>query len=98
MVVASSFAQNYLRNAFANGFLCVTCPEFVAGLRTLFADAVARGEKTIRPGDDVDVDFSSGTIGFRDEGFGFPALGSVPQARVIAGGIEDQVRRQLDSE
>jgi hypothetical protein len=32
---------------------------------------------------------------FRQVTFHFPPLGSVPQALVVAGGVENQVRREL---
>ena len=42
LVIAGSFSQTYLRNAFNNGFLCIEAPEMVNRLRTKFAGAVAR--------------------------------------------------------
>ena len=33
LVIAASFSQTYLRNAFNNGFLCIEVPEFVARVR-----------------------------------------------------------------
>ena len=76
LVIAGSFSQTYLRNAFNNGFLCIETPELVNRLRTKFADAVARKEKTIIPGDEIEVDFSASTIRYAGEQFTFPALGS----------------------
>jgi homoaconitate hydratase len=95
MIVAGSYSQTYLRNAFNNGFPCIACPELVARLRELTADASAGGEKTIIPGDEIEVDFATGTITFRAQTFRFPPLSQVPQALVVAGGVENQVRRQL---
>jgi homoaconitate hydratase len=95
LVIAGSFSQTYLRNAFNNGFLCIETPELVNRLRAKFADAVARKEKTIIPGDEVEVDFSASTIRYAGEQFAFPALGSVPQSLVIAGGVENLVSRKL---
>ena len=95
LVIAGSFSQTYLRNAFNNGFLCIETPELVNRLRAKFADAVARKEKTIIPGDEVEVDFASSTIRYAGEQFTFPALGSVPQSLVIAGGVENLVSRRL---
>jgi homoaconitate hydratase len=95
MVIAASFSQTYLRNAYNNGFLCVEVPELVKRLREQFAKEVAAKEKTIIPGETIDVDFTSGTIGWRGEGFAFPALGSVPQSLVIAGGVENLVAKRL---
>jgi homoaconitate hydratase len=95
MVIAASFSQTYLRNAYNNGFLCIEVPELVKRLRDQFANRIAAKEKTIIPGDDIDVDFTSGAIDWRGEHFAFPALGSVPQSLVIAGGVENLVAKQL---
>jgi homoaconitate hydratase len=94
MVIAGSFSQTYLRNAFNNGFLCIESPELVNCLRRRFVDVMAK-EKTIIPGDVIAVDFSASTILYAGETFTFPALGSVPQSLVIAGGVENLVSRKL---
>jgi len=95
MIIAGSFSQTYLRNAFNNGFPCVACPELVERLREIAAAAVASEARTIVPGDEIEVDFTSGTIRYDDDLFRFPPLGTVPQALIVAGGVENQVRRQL---
>jgi hypothetical protein len=43
----------------------------------------------------MEIDFSNGKILYRGETFRFQPLGSVPQALVIAGGIENVVRKKL---
>ena len=95
LVIAASFSQTYLRNAFNNGFLCIEVPEFVAKLREQLAGEIAAKEKTIIPGEEVDIDFTSSTISWRGENFAFAALGSVPQSLVIAGGVENLVAKRL---
>jgi homoaconitate hydratase len=95
MVIAGSFSQTYLRNAFNNGFLCIETPEFVRRLRELFAKEIAEKRRTVIAGDELAIDFTSSTLTFRGESFIFPALGSVPQSLVIAGGTENLVRRRL---
>ena len=95
LVIAGSFSQTYLRNAFNNGFLCVETPELVRRLTALFAKEVGEKRRTIIPGDQVTIDFTSSTLTFRAETFAFPALGSVPQSLVVAGGTENLVRRRL---
>jgi homoaconitate hydratase len=95
MVIAASFSQTYLRNAYNNGFLCVEVPELVKQLRDNFASEINAKEKTIIPGDEINVDFTSGTITWRTEQFSFPPLGSVPQSLVIAGGAENLVAKRL---
>lgn len=95
LVIGASFSQTYLRNAYNNGFLCVEVPELINQLREQFASRIAAKEKTIIPGDVIDIDFTSGTIHWRSEDFSFPALGSVPQSLVIAQGVENLVAKRL---
>ena len=95
LVIAASFSQTYLRNAYNNGFLCVEVPELVKRLREQFAKEIAEKEKTIIPGEEIDIDFTSGIIHWRGEKFAFPPLGSVPQSLVIAQGVENLVAKRL---
>jgi homoaconitate hydratase len=95
LVIAASFSQTYLRNAYNNGFLCVEVPGLVKRLREQFADEVAAKEKTLIPGDEIEIDFTSSVIHWRAENFSFPALGSVPQSLVIAEGVENLVAKRL---
>ena len=95
LVMAASFSQTYLRNAYNNGFLCIEVRALVNRLREQSAKAIAAKEKTIIPGDEIDIDFTSGLIGWRGEQFAFPPLGSVPQSLVIAQGVEKLVAKRL---
>jgi homoaconitate hydratase len=95
LVIAASFSQTYLRNAYNNGFLCVEVPGLVQRLREQFAAEIAEKQKTVIPGDEIEVDFTSGAIAWRREKFAFPPLGSVPQSLVIAEGIENLVAKRL---
>jgi len=95
LVIAAGFSQTYLRNAFNNGYPCIEVSDFVARLRALFAAEIAAKEKTILPGDEIEIDFTSGTVRYRGESFPFPALGSVPQSLVVAGGVENLVKKEL---
>jgi homoaconitate hydratase len=95
LVIAASFSQTYLRNAYNNGFLCVEVPELVKRLREQFAGQIDAKERTIIPGDEIDIDFTSSVITWRGEKFSFPALGSVPQSLVVAEGVENLVAKRL---
>ena len=96
LVIAGSFSQTYLRNAYNNGYVCIECPALVRSLHEQLAQQIVEGELTIISGATVDVDFARSRLTLGQESFGFPILGSVPQALVVAGGIENQVRRRLE--
>jgi homoaconitate hydratase len=95
MVIAASFSQTYLRNAYNNGFLCIEVPGLVRRLREQFANEIGAKEKTVIPGESVEIDFTTAILAWRGESFAFPPLGSVPQSLVIAGGAENVVAKKL---
>ena len=95
VVIAGSFSQTYLRNAYNNGYPCIECPPLVRRLREMLAADVEAGTPTIIPGDEIVIDFTRSTVQYRGERFAFPALGEVPQSLVVAGGVERQVRARL---
>ncbi len=95
LIIAASFSQTYLRNAFNNGFLCIEAAKLVEYLRQQFADAIAAREKTIVSAEGIEIDFATSAILYCGETFSFPALGSVPQSLVVAGGIENLVAEKL---
>ncbi len=95
MVIAASFSQTYLRNAFNNGFLCIECPQLVRDLAGRFARERDEREKTIISGENISVDFANCTLSFAGKTYAFPAMGAVPQSLVIAGGIEKLVAKRL---
>jgi homoaconitate hydratase len=95
VVISGCFSQTYLRNAFNNGFVCIEAPELVSALRAQFATQIQAGERTIIPGEEIDIDFGSSSLNWRGERYSFPALGAVPQSLVIAGGIENLVAHKL---
>ena len=95
LIIAASFSQTYLRNAYNNGFLCIEVPELVKRLREQFAAEIKAKDKTIIPGEKVEIDFTASTAVWREEKFLFPPLGTVPQSLVIAGGAENLVAKRL---
>ncbi len=95
LVIAASFSQTYLRNAYNNGFLCIEVPALFRRLREQFANEISEKEKTIIPGENVEIDFTTCRVAWREESFSFPPLGNVPQSLVIAGGAENVVAAKL---
>jgi homoaconitate hydratase len=94
MVVAASFSQTYLRNAFNNAFICLESPELVAALRAGFPGEAAAGHRTILGGP-IAVDYRRSKAVWRDREYPLSPLGPAAQELVLAGGIEALVRRRL---
>ncbi len=94
LVIAESLSQTYQRNAFNNGFICIECPGLVQALESELASEIEAGEATIIPGYEITVDFRRGQATWRDGSYRFPPLDAVPQALVVAGGVEAQVRER----
>jgi homoaconitate hydratase len=95
LLIAATFSQTYLRNAYNNGFLCIEVPALIKRLSEQFVNEIGAKEKTIIPGDRLDIDFIASTVNWRGEHFVFPPLGTVPQSLVIAGGAENVVAKKL---
>jgi len=95
LIIAASFSQTYLRNAYNNGFLCIEVPTLIKRLREQFAGEIVAKEKTIIHGDKLNIDFIGSTVIWHGERFVFPPLGAVPQSLVIAGGAEKVVAKKL---
>jgi len=91
LVIAGSYSQTYLRNAFNNGFACVESPELVKAMKA----AAPADEKTVITGDSVVLEFDRSVIHWRGQEYPFAPLGTVVQDLVIAGGVENQVRELL---
>jgi len=95
LVIAGSYSQTYLRNAFNNGFVCVECSALSEVLREACAGQIDAGEKTIISGDELTLDFASSTATWQGREFRFTALGKPVQQLVIDGGVENQVRKLM---
>ena len=95
LIIAASFSQTYLRNAYNNGFLCIEVPALVKRLQEQFAAEINAKEKTIIPDGQLAIDFTTSTLTWRGESFVFPPLGTVPQSLVIAGGAENVIAAKL---
>ncbi|HPA80377.1 MAG TPA: homoaconitase [Thermoanaerobaculales bacterium] len=94
MVIAASFSQTYLRNAFNNAFICLDSPELERALRAAFAAEAAAGRRTI-PAGEIDVDFRRSVAVWRGVEHRLSPLGPAAQELVQAGGLEALIRSRL---
>ena len=75
LVIAGSFSQTYLRNAFNNGFLCIESPELVKRLRSRFEDPMCAGSGPSFLLCPLKSISSASTIRYAEEEFPFPSAG-----------------------
>jgi homoaconitate hydratase len=92
-VIAYSFSETYKRNAFNNGFVVFECPELFEHLRGQFKEGT---DKTIVAGA-IEIDYQASMLSYDNRSFHFPALSTVAQELVVAGGAEELVKRRLAS-
>jgi len=94
-VIAGSYSQTYLRNAINNGFVCVECPTLTDALRQAFTSEADAGEKTVYTDEPIALDFARSVAIWRDTEYRFLPVGRPVQELVVAGGVENLVRQEL---
>ena len=94
-MIAASFSQTYLRNAYNNGFLCIEVPGLVSACVSLSWLKSARKKKRSFLAMNSQSTLLPARWHWRGESFVFPPLGGVPQSLVIAGGAENAVAKKL---
>jgi len=94
MVIAASFSQTYLRNAFNNAFICLESPALSDAIRSAVVSETEGGARTIPAGDLV-VDFRTATAQWRGETYPLSPLGPAAQELVLAGGLEELTRKRM---
>ncbi|MFH1176885.1 MAG: aconitase family protein, partial [Acidobacteriota bacterium] len=94
MVIAASFSQTYLRNAFNNAFICLESPALVAAAREAFGARASAGERTI-VAEELVVDIRRSLATWRGCEYPLGPLGPAAQELILAGGLEALTRKKL---
>jgi homoaconitate hydratase len=94
MVIAASFSQTYLRNAFNNAFICIESPALSDAVRGAYAAETEAGVKT-KPADELAVDFKRAVATWRGEEYRLSPVGPAAQELVLAGGLEALTRKRI---
>jgi len=94
MVIAASFSQTYLRNAFNNAFICLESPALFEAVRAAAAERVAAGEKTVVAGELV-IDVRRSVAVFAGAEYAIGPLGPAAQELIMAGGLEALTRAKI---
>jgi homoaconitate hydratase len=94
MVIAASFSQTYLRNAFNNAFICLESPQLTTAVREAFGAEAGAGLRTIAAGE-LQVDFRTASATWRGRRYPLSPLGPAAQELVLAGGLEALTRMRM---
>jgi homoaconitate hydratase len=90
-VLAGSLSETYKRNAINNGFLVIECPELVKILKENFG-----AEKlTVATNKKIKINFQNSSITFDDKQYSIDPVGEAAQEIIIAGGLENWVKKNL---
>jgi len=94
LVIAASFSQTYLRNAFNNAFICLESPDLYAAARSALDAQVQAGVRTV-VSDPLVVDYRRSIAVWRDQEYAMTPLGPAAQELILAGGLEAWTRKRL---
>jgi homoaconitate hydratase len=93
LVIAGSFNETYKRNALNNGFLAVEAPELVQELKQKFGS----DKLTVRTGIKADVDFVNSVLVAGGKQYPISPVGAAAQELIVVGGLENWVKKKLQS-
>jgi homoaconitate hydratase len=103
LVLAGSFSETFKRNAINNGLMVLEAPELVMMLRQAIGN---KGKKqlTKRTGVSVHIDLINGSVQISDSSLlgegrtlSIPRVGVAAQELIVVGGLENWVKRRLES-
>jgi homoaconitate hydratase len=94
MVIAASFSQTYLRNAFNNAFICLQSPALSEAIRAAHMKEAEGGARSI-PAGKLQIDFSHAKAIWQGESYPLSPLSPAAQELVLAGGLEALTRKRL---
>jgi len=94
MVIAASFSQTYLRNAFNNAFVCIESPALADAVKTAYIAEADAGQKSI-PAGELLVDFKRVVATWNGAEYQLSPVGPAAQELILAGGLEALTRERI---
>ena len=91
LLIAGSFNDTYKRNALNNGFLVIECPELCNDLKK----EIGEEKLTVRTGISVKIDFNKSIIIAGNKSYSIDPVGEAAQELIVAGGLEQWVRKAV---
>lgn len=91
-VIAGTFSETYARNAINNGFLIIECSDLVNDLKEKYG----KEKLTVQTNKNIKIDFKNSSITFDGKEYSIDPVGEAAQELIIAGGLEEWVRVQIE--
>jgi len=91
-VIAGSLSETYKRNAINNGFLVIECPELIKDLKKQFGTE----KLTVQTNKKIRIDYRNSSITFDDRQYSIDPVGEAAQEIIVAGGLENWVRNEIE--
>jgi len=92
LLLAGSFSETYMRNAFNNGYICIEVPQLIEDLTRILSNPSAL---TLRTGKKILIDFENSLISMDDQHYPISPFGEAIQEVILAGGLESWIRTQI---
>jgi len=94
LILAGSFSETYMRNAYNNGYICIEVPDLVRD----FTERYGSDQRlTIRTNSVVRVDFGNSGISINGKKYSISPIGPAVQELILAGGLEAWIRKQIQN-
>ncbi len=91
-IIAGSLSETFIRNSINNGFLVIECPELINDLKKQFGVE----KLTVQTNKKIRIDFKNSSITFDDSEYPIDPVGEAAQEIIIAGGLEEWVRNEIE--
>jgi len=92
LLLAGSFSETYMRNAFNNGYICIEVPQLIEDLTRILSNPSAL---TLRTGKKILIDFENSLISMDNQHYPISPFGEAIQEVILAGGLESWIRTQI---
>ncbi len=91
-IIAGSLSETFIRNSINNGFLVIECSELINDLKKQFGVE----KLTIQINKKIRMDFKNSLITFDDKQYAIDPVGEAAQEIIIAGGLEEWVKNEIE--
>ena len=94
LLIAGSFSETYKRNALNNGYLVIEIPGLVDDLKSRYG----KEKLTVNTEQEIAIDFTGSEALFDGKTYIFDPVGKPAQELILAGGLENWVKKNINNQ